>query len=65
MGLPDNMIRVIQKNALRIFEAKTASDKQLLFEKQRELEAEDSKLFVVEEKWITNKILYDTYERWF
>jgi hypothetical protein len=65
MSLPDNMIRVIQKNALRIFEAKTASDKQLLFEKQWELEAEDSKLFVVEEKWITNKILYDTYERWF
>lgn len=65
MSLPDNMIKVIQKNALRIFETKTASDKQLLFEKQRELEAEDSKLFAIEEKWITNKISHDTYERWF
>jgi hypothetical protein len=41
MSLPDNMIRVIQKNALRIFETRTASDKQLLFEKQKEPEAED------------------------
>ena len=50
MSLPDKMIGVIQKNALRIFETKTASDKQLLFEKQKELEAEDSKLFAIEEK---------------
>ena len=65
MSLPDHMIRAIQKNAFRIFENKTASDKLLLAEKKKELEAEDSKLFAIEEKWISNKINQDTYERWF
>lgn len=40
-------------------------DKRLLLEKKRELEAEENKLFSIEEKWISNKITHDTYERWF
>jgi site-specific DNA recombinase len=65
MSLPDQAIGVIRQNADRIFENKRKEDKKLLAEKQKELETEDAKLFSVEEKWITNKINQDTYQRWF
>jgi site-specific DNA recombinase len=65
MSLPDKDIKLINKNADQIFEHKMLEDKRLLTEKKKELESEDAKLFSIEEKWITNKITQDTYERWF
>ena len=65
MSLPDKSISVIRKNADLIFENKMVEDKKLLADKKRELEAEEAKRFSIEEKWITNKITQDTYERWF
>lgn len=65
MSLPNKSISVIRKNADLIFENKMVEDKKLLADKKRELEAEEAKLFSIEEKWITNKITQDTYERWF
>ena len=64
-SLPDKSIRIIRKNADLIFENKMAEDKKLLAAKKRELEVEEAKLFSIEEKWITNNITQDTYERWF
>ncbi|MGN6493127.1 MAG: hypothetical protein ACTHLE_14100 [Agriterribacter sp.] len=40
------------------------ADRLLLSKKKLELEAEHAKLHSIEEKWISNQILQDTYERW-
>ncbi len=63
--MPDKAIKVIRNSADRIFENKIVEDKRLLEDKKRELASEEAKLFSIEEKWITNKITQDTYERWF
>ena len=65
MSIPERAIRVIRDSSDRIFENKMVEDRRLVEEKKRELEAEEAKLFSIEEKWITNKITHDTYERWF
>ncbi len=65
MSMPDKAIKVIRNSADRIFENKIVEDKRLLEDKKRELASEEAKLFSIEEKWITNKITQDTYERWF
>ncbi|PZQ96248.1 MAG: hypothetical protein DI539_30305, partial [Flavobacterium psychrophilum] len=65
MSMPDKAIKVIRRNSDQIFENKMVEDKRLLEDKTRELASEEAKLFSIEEKWITNKITQDTYERWF
>ena len=65
MSLPERAIKIIKDNSERIFENKMLTDKQLVKDKKKELEAEDTKLFSIEEKWITNKITQDNYDRWY
>lgn len=65
MSLPGKVIKVIKENSEKIFGQKMKDDKKLLEEKKRELAAEETKLFSIEEKWISNKINHDTYDRWF
>lgn len=65
MSLPDKALRLIKGNSDQIFENKMVEDKRLVAEKKKELEAEEAKLFSIEEKWISNQITHDTYERWF
>ncbi|PQV62030.1 hypothetical protein CLV53_101305 [Sediminibacterium magnilacihabitans] len=65
MSVPDKAIKIIRNSADRIFENKVVEDKRLLEDKKKELALEEAKLFSIEEKWITNKITQDTYDRWF
>ena len=65
MSLPEKGIKIIKENSEKIFGQKMKDDKKLLEEKKRELAAEETKLFSIEEKWISNNINHDTYDRWF
>jgi site-specific DNA recombinase len=41
------------------------NNKQLVITNKQELAADETKLVSLEEKWITNKIDHETYNRWF
>jgi site-specific DNA recombinase len=64
MSLPERIVKDIKKNSDRIFEQKIIEDKLLVQEKKKELITEETKLISVEEKWITNQISQETYDRW-
>lgn len=65
MSLPSDVLRDIREKSDEQFEQKIISDKVLLTAKRRELADEENKLESIEEKWITNQINKDTYDRWY
>lgn len=64
MSLSKNEIKFIHSNTQRIFEKRLGYAKIALVDKKRELQEEEKRLMSIEEKWITNSINQDTYERW-
>lgn len=65
MSLPSRIISNLLSKSEEEFDKKFKSDKMLLTAKKRELAEEENKLLSIEEKWVTNKITHDTYERWY
>ena len=65
MSLPAKVIRNIKDGSEQAINLRIKNDKSLLAEKQKELAQEDAKLFSIEEKWITNQINHDTYQKWY
>ncbi len=65
MSLPSNVVKSIREECEATIDLRLKNDKLLLAEKQRELAEEEKKLFSIEEKWITNKINHDTYQKWY
>ncbi len=65
MSLPSKAIKSIKEESEASLNLRLKNDKTLIAEKQRELAQEDKKMLSIEEKWITNQINHDTYQRWY
>jgi site-specific DNA recombinase len=65
MSLPSLIIKAIKDDSEAAINLRIKNDKSLLADKQRELAQEDAKLLSIEEKWITNKINHETYQKWY
>lgn len=65
MSLPENIIRAIKDESDTAVNLRIKNNKSLLAEKQRELACEEKKLLSIEEKWITNTINHETYQKWY
>lgn len=65
ISLPHALIKEIRKKSVSLFEEREKNNNQLVITKKQELAAEEAKLVSLEEKWITNKVNYETYSRWF
>ncbi|MBN9295660.1 MAG: hypothetical protein J0I41_01560 [Filimonas sp.] len=65
ISLPQTTVTAIREKAEQELEQRNKENKLLLAEKKAELAKEDAKLFSVEEKWISNTISHDTYNRWY
>lgn len=65
MSLPDKVIKAIRKESEAAISIRIKNNASLLAEKEKELKLEDAKLLSIEEKWISDKINQDTYQRWY
>lgn len=65
MSLPEDMAKRIRENSKVALEQRLKMDSQSVKEKEKQLSEVESKLFAIEEKWISNQINRETYERWF
>jgi site-specific DNA recombinase len=65
MSIPKAKIQLIQANSEKELELSLKSNKSRAEQKQQELDAVQTKLMRVEEKWISNEVTRDTYERWY
>ncbi len=64
MSLPEKLISSIKQKSEVEMEITLKEHKTLLKQHQIEYEQAGEKLMSIEEKWITNRIQHDTYERW-
>lgn len=64
MSLSAERVAEIRAESELIFADRVKKNKLALQEKRRELSLEESKMISVEEKWITNQISQETYQRW-
>ncbi len=64
MSLPEKLISSIKEKSEIEMEITLKEHKTLLKQRQIEYEQVGEKLMSIEEKWITNRIQHDTYERW-
>ncbi|MGI8583427.1 MAG: recombinase family protein [Chitinophagaceae bacterium] len=65
MSLSGKMIIAIKEKSEAILEERLKENSILIRSKERELHEADTKLKSVEDKWINNKIAFDTYQRWY
>ncbi|MFS0491958.1 recombinase family protein [Leadbetterella byssophila] len=65
MSIPEAKIQLIQANSEKELELSLKSNKSRAEQKQQELDGVQTKLMRVEEKWISNEVNRDTYERWY
>jgi len=64
MSLSKKQVSFIKETAEKSLDTTFKSNQILLGQKKEELERIQEKLFAVEEKWISNQINRDTYDRW-
>ncbi|WP_146191133.1 hypothetical protein [Sphingobacterium athyrii] len=64
MSLPEKLISSIKEKSEIEMEITLKEHKTLLKQRQIEYEQTGQKLLSIEEKWISNRIQHDTYERW-
>ncbi|MCQ6959285.1 recombinase family protein [Mucilaginibacter aquariorum] len=64
MSLPMNDIRFIKESAEASLNDKFRENQEVAKQKKGDLERVQEKLYALEEKWISNEIGRDTYERW-
>ena len=65
MSLPESTLSEIKKSSSLAIEENLKSNKLIIEQKKLLLEETQEKMFSVEEKWITNEISKDTYDRWY
>ena len=65
MSLPERMAIAIRDKSSQILEDRLQSNKVLLKKKKLELVALEAKLVSVEDKWISNQMSHETYNRWY
>ena len=65
MSLSGNVIAKIRSGCDKSLEEEVKNNKEKSDLKREELEEAQSRLFLLEEKWINNEVTKDTYERWY
>lgn len=65
MSLTDRLAGAIKLTAEKKFTERSKENRKLLTTKKNELEEISNSLQSIEEKWILNKIEYETYTKWF
>lgn len=65
MSLTDRLVEAIKENCEKQFTERMKENKKLLQKKQAELEIIHDRLSSLEEKYISNKIEFETYTKWF
>jgi site-specific DNA recombinase len=65
MSLPDKIINGIKEASMAAINLRIKNNKSLVAEKESELAKEEAKLHSIEEKWITNQINHDSYQKWY
>ncbi len=65
LSLPERLVTAIKDEAAVLFNEQLKENKKLSFVKKHELSAVEEKLHSVEEKWITNKLTFESYNRWY
>lgn len=65
MSVPEKQIKEIRNGCYAKIEQEVNANKKKVAEKQRELYDVQQRLNSVEEKWFTNEINKDTYDRWY
>ena len=64
MSLPAPKIKRIRAESRNSVDKEMENNRKKAIEKKRQLQEVEEKLFSVEEKWISNNINKDTYDRW-
>ena len=65
MSLPAPKIKRIRTESRNSVDKEMENNRKKAIEKKRQLQEVEEKLFSVEEKWISNNINKDTYDRWY
>lgn len=65
MSLSESNIKKIRTQTRISIDRELESNRKLVVEKKNKLQEVEEKLFSVEDKWITNEINKDTYDRWY
>lgn len=65
MSLKSSMVRDIRQKSESELEKQIEQRQGRIKEKKKELSDFEEKLFSLEEKWISNQISHDTYNRWY
>jgi len=65
MSLPTTRVRKIRSESKSSIDKEMEVNRKKVMEKKAQLEEVEEKLFSVEEKWISNEINKDTYDRWY
>ena len=65
MSLSDRQVKVIVAKSEAAFDVKMKDNNRLLEDKKRELEKIETSLYSLEQKWIEEKVTFETYNRWF
>lgn len=64
MSLPSHYATAIRERSYQVLEQKNKDNAAIMHQKNNDLEAVEKQLQSVEEKFIDNKINFDTYNRW-
>ena len=64
MSLSESQVKSIKEKTTQRIETHQAEGERQLREKKQQLENWQGKLFALEEKWLSDQISRDTYERW-
>lgn len=65
MSLPQYLVTALQEQGEALLDVRMKAQQKDLQKKRNELEDTETKLHSVEEKWISNQMQWDTYQRWF
>ena len=65
MSLPQKWLTEIKKECTDTIDLELKANREKVKEKKFELEQVQEKMYSVEEKWISNQISRDTYDRWY
>lgn len=65
MSLSDRQVKVVVKKSEEMFDVKMKDNVKQLACKKRELEQVETSLHSLEQKWIAEKVTFETYNRWF
>ena len=64
LSLPHHLVTAIKEKASALLEIRLKENSKTIVEKKREYDAAEKQLISIEEKYIADKMQFDTYNRW-